>query len=125
MGRSLSRREFLVHSAMAGSFAATHLHAQSNPLTAQQIVDRIKTSFGPSWRDTPTDTFHAGKPDVVVTGIATTVMSTLSVLRRAAVAHKNFVITHEPTFWTGNDNTTGLEADPLFIVKQNFIVSNH
>lgn len=124
MGRSFSRREFLAHSAMAGSFAATRFHAQSTALTAREIVDRIKLSFGPSWRDTPTDTFHAGKPDVVVTGIATTVMSTLSVLQQAAAAHKNLVITHEPTFWTGNDNTAGLEADPLFVAKQDFVASN-
>ena len=109
---------------MGSCVAAAKLHAQSTRLTAREVVDRIKARFGPSWRDTPTDTFHAGNPDVAVTGIATTVMSTLSVLQRAAAARKNLVITHEPTFWTGNDNTSGLEADPLFIAKQDVIARN-
>jgi putative NIF3 family GTP cyclohydrolase 1 type 2 len=120
----LSRRAFLAHTIIGGSVAAAHLHAQSIRVTAREIIERIKAGFGPSWRETPTDTFHAGNPDVLVTGIATTVMSTLNVLQRATAAHKNLVITHEPTFWTGNDNLAGLEADSLYAVKREFIEAN-
>ena len=74
---SISRRELLASTIVFGSVAAKRIRAQSLRPTARQIVERIKTAFGPSWRETPTDAFHAGDPDVAVTGIATTVMSTL------------------------------------------------
>jgi putative NIF3 family GTP cyclohydrolase 1 type 2 len=118
---SISRRELLASTIVFGSVAAKRIRAQSLRPTARQIVERIKTAFGPSWRETPTDAFHAGDPDVAVTGIATTVMSTLLVLQRAVAAEKNLVITHEPTFWTGNDNVTGLETDALLVRKQEYI----
>lgn len=38
---------------------ASNIGAQS-PLSAQLLIDRIKTQFGPWWRTTPTDAFHAG-----------------------------------------------------------------
>lgn len=46
-------------------------------------------------------------------------MSTFDVLKRAAATGKNLVITHEPTFWTGNDNLTGLDDDPLLAANRN------
>ena len=104
---SISRRELLASTIVFGSIAAERIRAQSLRPTARQIVERIKTAFGPSWRETPTDAFHAGDPDVAVTGIATTVMSTLLVLQHAVAAEKNVV--------------AGLETDALLVRKQEFI----
>ena len=41
-------------------------------------------------------------------------MATFDVLRRAAAAGRNFVITHEPTFYSHMDQTTGLRGDPTY-----------
>src|SRR6187551_3407830 len=97
--RVFSRREFAAIPAMAAAAALTGL-AQAR-LTAGQVVDRIKQNLGVPWRDGPTDTFKSGDAITPITGIATTVMSTFDVIKKAAAAKKNMVITHEPTFWTG------------------------
>ena len=93
-------------------------------MTAQQIVARIQQQLaaqGIAWRAEGRDTFKAGNPETEVRGIATTGMSTFDLLRRAAAAGRNLVITHEPTFYNDRDLTTGLEADPVYLAKQRFI----
>jgi putative NIF3 family GTP cyclohydrolase 1 type 2 len=93
-------------------------------MTAHDIVGRIQKQLagqGISWRAQTVDTFKAGSPESEVRGIATTGMSTFDAIRRAVARRRNFVITHEPTFYNHNDQTTGLEADPVYQAKQRFI----
>ena len=72
------------------------------------------------------DTFKAGNPDTPVTGIAVTMMATLDVLQRAAANHQNFIITHEPTFFSHQDQPEGMdESDPVWTQKRAFIEQNH
>ena len=73
--------------------------APSSPVTAQQVIDRIKSQVGVPWQNETVDTFKAGNPATPVTGIAITMMATMDVLRRAVAAGDNLVITHEPTFY--------------------------
>jgi len=96
---------------------------QENSLTAQQVIDRIKKNVGVPWREQTVDTFKAGNPDARVTGVATTMMATFDVLRRAAAAGKNLIITHEPTFYDHLDKTEDLEKenDAVLAAKQAFI----
>jgi putative NIF3 family GTP cyclohydrolase 1 type 2 len=98
--------------------------AAAAPLTAVQIIDRIKTNVGVSWRADTVDKIVAGGPDVVVKGIATTMMATLDVVERAAAAGRNMVITHEPTFYSHLDTTDTLESDPTYKSKAEFIRSH-
>jgi len=96
-------------------------------VTAAAIVARIQEQLarqGIAWREGGRDTFKAGKPDTPVRGIATTGMSTFDVLRRAASAGKNLVITHEPTFYNDRDVTTALQSDPIYLAKQRFIADH-
>jgi putative NIF3 family GTP cyclohydrolase 1 type 2 len=109
--------------AMAAAAALTGV-AQAR-LTAGQVVDRIKQNLGVPWRDGPTDTFKSGDASTPITGIATTVMSTFDVIKKAAAAKKNLVITHEPTFWTGNDNVEGFVKDAVYQQKLQFIRDNN
>jgi putative NIF3 family GTP cyclohydrolase 1 type 2 len=96
-------------------------------MTARELVVRIQQKLaaqGIAWRTETRDTFKAGNPDTPIRGIATTGMSTFDVLRRAAAAGRNFVITHEPTFYNDKDVTVGLETDPTYVAKQRFIAGN-
>lgn len=113
---------FLALAPMAGSTAL----AQSRP-TARQIVDRIKLNVGVPWNEKGVDTFKDGDPDTPVTGVAVTMMATLDVLQRAAAAGANFVITHEPVFYTHHDSTVALEKehDPVLAAKRDFIRAHH
>ena len=93
-------------------------------MTAQEIVDVIKAKLagdGIAWRAQTVDTFKAGRPETLVRGIATTGMATFDVLRRASGAGRNFVITHEPTFYNHQDQTAALEHDATYLAKRRFI----
>ncbi|HEY2433603.1 MAG TPA: hypothetical protein VGI12_13085 [Vicinamibacterales bacterium] len=83
---------------LVGGFAPA-----SNGLTAQEVVERIRKNVGVDWSDDGVDTFKAGDPSTVVTGVVTTSMATLEVLRKAVQAGANLVITAAPTFYSRAD----------------------
>lgn len=125
MNTPIDRRQFLTLAALGVvNRALAQNSSQSTLLTAGEVVERIKQNLGVPWRGGPTDTFKAGDENSPVTGIATTVMSTFDVLQRAAASGKNMVITHEPTFWTGNDDVRNFVDDPLYQQKLQFIRDN-
>lgn len=99
--------------------------ASTAPLTAQQVIDRIKAKAGGSWQGNTVDTFKAGDPNTRVMGIATSFMSTLNVLERAAASGKNLIITHEPTFYNHLDKLDDLKGDPVVAAKLEFIRQHH
>jgi putative NIF3 family GTP cyclohydrolase 1 type 2 len=96
---------------------------EPHPLTARQIIDQIKAHVGVPWREETVDTIKAGDPDTPITGIATTMMATFDVIRRAQAEGKNLVITHEPTFYSHQDKTDLFEKenDPVWADKAKFI----
>jgi putative NIF3 family GTP cyclohydrolase 1 type 2 len=97
---------------------------QQKPITAGQIISRIQSHVSVPWQPDTVDTFKAGNPDTPVTGIAVTMMATLDVLKRAAAAGDNLIITHEPTFFDHLDKATDLAAgenDPVLREKREFI----
>jgi putative NIF3 family GTP cyclohydrolase 1 type 2 len=100
---------------------------QTAALTAAQVIDRIKANVGVPWMTETVDTFKAGDPATPITGVAVTMMATFDVLQRAAAANRNLIITHEPTFYGHQDQTTDLEneKDPTFKAKQEFIAKHH
>src|SRR5277367_6193958 len=106
----VSRRSFLYGGmAMAGGLASAQLRGTvGSALTAGQVVERIKTNVGIPWRAETVDRMIAGSPETPVMGIATIMMATLEMLQRAAAARKNMVITHEPTFWSHQDDVSEL-----------------
>src|SRR5581483_192527 len=88
-------RAFLLVLSAAGALNA----APGKMVTARQVITLIQQHSGVSWEGPTVDTFKAGDPDTPVTGIATTMMATFDVLKRAAARGDNLIITHEPTFF--------------------------
>lgn len=130
---SLSRREFVTLAA-AGAAASPFVVGAAAP-TAQEIVDRIKARLGVAWQATTVDTFKAGDPSTPVTGVVTTSLATLDVMRRAVKAGANMIVTSGPTFYSRSDSPTppagrgrGVPAappvDPVFVAKNAFITAN-
>jgi putative NIF3 family GTP cyclohydrolase 1 type 2 len=120
-----SRRDF---GKLAGTTAlvAGVLRAADSGLTANQVVERIKTNVGVPWNTkTYRDTFKVGNPEVAVKGIASTFMSTFDVLQRANALGLNMVVTHEPTFWSDEDAQANLVGDPLYRQKVAFVENNN
>jgi putative NIF3 family GTP cyclohydrolase 1 type 2 len=91
-------------------------------MTAGEVIDRIKKNVGVAWRDTTyRDTFKAGGPGTVVTGIATTVFASFEMIQRAVAAGLNMIVPHEVTFWNDRDDITVVSADPLYTQKLDFL----
>jgi len=102
-------------------------HAQGKHLTARDVIARIQQQGGVPWQSDTVDTFKAGNPDALVSGIAVTMMATLDVLQRAAAAGDNLIITHEPTFFDHLDISDQLpekDTDPVLAAKRQFIAEH-
>jgi hypothetical protein len=135
----LSRREFgtLTASALATPLALRGRGSAFAPLSASEVIERIRTNIGVEWKPDTVDTFKAGDPATPVTGIVTTAMASLRVLRHAVDAGANRVITCEPTFYGRSDARTPpagrgagpapspppvpAAADPVYAAKNAFI----
>ncbi|GHU99057.1 hypothetical protein FACS189483_07860 [Spirochaetia bacterium] len=67
------------------------------------------------------DELITGNEEAKITGIGVTFMATADVIRRAAAAGINTIITHEPTFFTSNDRRDWGGDDPVYQLKQKLI----
>ena len=113
----LTRREFV----WTGVTAALSGGQGTSPQTAGQVLDRIRAGIGVPWRESTVDGIKAGRPETVVTGIGTTAMATLEVLRHAADSRRNLIVTQEPVFYSGNDAPGNRSTDPVYLAKKAFI----
>ena len=133
----VSRREFVTRGAV-GAAAAPFIHPAAigaATVTAQEIVDRVRKAVGGEWKADTVDTFKAGDPTTPVTGVVTTSLATIDVMRRALKAGANLIVTAGPTFYSRADSPTppagrgrGAAAppppDPVFTAKNEFIRAN-
>jgi putative NIF3 family GTP cyclohydrolase 1 type 2 len=96
-------------------------------MTVQEVIDGIikKTGLEPLPYEKTCDHLMTGNPDMEVTKIATTFMATVDVIREAIRIGANFIITHEPTWFTGMDATEWLEEDPVYLDKKKLIEENN
>lgn len=90
--------------------------------TVQQVIDKILMDMcgGPKISST-CDIIIAGSNDTEVTGVVTTFMATFDVLKEAVRQGKNFIITHEPTWFNGMDQTDWCENDSIYLAKKKYI----
>jgi putative NIF3 family GTP cyclohydrolase 1 type 2 len=93
-------------------------------LTAGMVVDRIKANIGIPWRQQTVDNIIAGSADTPIKGIATTMMATLDVCKRANTAGKNMIITHESTFFSHQDTVDQLTQNETYRYKRDFLNRN-
>lgn len=99
---------------------ASPLYAQQS-MTAEQVIAKVREASKAKLPAKTVDTFKAGDPQTVVTGIATTISPTMEVLRKAVAAHDNLIITHEPTFYNHLDEDTLFRNDPVYKEKLAYI----
>lgn len=101
----------------------SNLTAQST-IIAEDVISRIKSNVTCDWQTETVDSYKGGSPDMEVTGIATTFLATLDVLKRAKAKGLNMIITHEPTFYNHYDTTNQFEGDDVVATKQKYIKDN-
>jgi len=133
--RGISRRNFVKLGAAGAAgvpFVLDGADAKAAAPTAQDIVDRIRTHVGLEWNPATVDTFKAGDPTTTVTGIVTTSLATIDVMRRAVQAGANMIVTSGPTFYsradtptlTGRRGAAPPPPDPIITAKNDFITRN-
>jgi putative NIF3 family GTP cyclohydrolase 1 type 2 len=96
-------------------------------MTARQVAELVGARI--PRRPETVDQFLAGDPDREISGVAVTMMATYDVLRRAAAAGLDLVITHEPLYWNhlgAPGLTAGYAAagDPVYAAKS-ALVAEH
>lgn len=104
------------------------LQAQQHPskeMTARQVVAAIQKNLTCQWSRETVDTFKAGQPEEVVTGVATCMFANMEVLQQAVAAHCNLIIAHEPVFYNHLDETEAFENDPVFRKKMEYIKAHN
>ena len=102
----LSRREFTTLAAAAAASPFAPGQPAAAALTAKDLIDRITAQIGVPWKPDTVDGLKAGDPATVVTGVVTTAMATMAVLRQAVKAGANVVISSQPTFYARTDART-------------------
>lgn len=93
------------------------IHGTAN-LTVQQIIDLILKEGGLSPIPNTVDTLKSGSPDMVVTGIVTTMFATVAVIEKTVQLGANFIIAHEPTFYNHADNPEWVKDNAVVKQKQ-------
>jgi putative NIF3 family GTP cyclohydrolase 1 type 2 len=119
-----SRRAFLATGAALPAVSRALPQAAAAALTAGMVVARIKANVGIPWRQQTVDNIVAGSADTPVKGIATTMMATLDVCKRANAAGKNMIVTHESTFFSHQDAIDRLTQDETYLYKHDFLNRN-
>jgi putative NIF3 family GTP cyclohydrolase 1 type 2 len=119
---TITRRSMLAATAalaMAGEAAA-----KPKPLLAGEVVERIKAHVGVPWRDKTVDGIIVGDPSVPVKGIATMMMATFEMVKQAVASGKNMIVSHEPVFWSHQEDVSQVEDNPLYREKLAYLKAN-
>ena len=99
--------------------------ASAQTPTAAEAWLRIEHRYAATPPADTVDTLKGGDPATPVTGIATTFLDTMDVLREAVKRGENLIITHEPTFYNHRDETKDFANDPVYKEKMAYIVEHH
>jgi putative NIF3 family GTP cyclohydrolase 1 type 2 len=113
-----SRRAFI-----GGGLALSAAQAAA-PLTADQVIERIRQTVGVPWRAQTVDNIVLGDGSVPVKGIATTMMATFEVVKRCVAAGKNLIVSHETPVYMHQDDVKPLANDPAYLAKKEFVEKN-
>ncbi len=125
-----SRREFLLKSAaLAGAglvynpFSSFAISVQKT-WTVGEIIDAFVSEVPNAPFERTVDTIKVGSRDMVVTGVVTTMFTTMEIIEKAIELKANLIIPHEPTFFSGQDETDYLQEDPVFRAKYDLMEKN-
>jgi putative NIF3 family GTP cyclohydrolase 1 type 2 len=93
-------------------------------MKVREVVEAVLNLNGGRKFEKTCDQLIEGDWDYQVTGVVTTFMATVDVIRRAIDIGCNLIITHEPTYFTGVDRPEWLKDDAVFHRKKALIDDN-
>lgn len=126
-----NRREFLLKSGaiLGAGILANPLAGFSYSAKKSWTVGEIMDVFISQVPNTPfaqtVDTIKIGSRDTVVTGVVTTMFTTMEIIKKAIELKANLIIPHEPTFFSGQDETDYLQEDPVFQAKYDLMAEHN
>ncbi|HPF51551.1 MAG TPA: Nif3-like dinuclear metal center hexameric protein [Draconibacterium sp.] len=94
------------------------------PKTPDEVVEQIKKYLTCDWLSETVDVYKAGDPQTLLKGIAVCMFADMPTLEKAVAQNCNFIITHEPIFYSHLDGTENLQDDPVFRQKMDYIEKN-
>ncbi|MCM0060165.1 MAG: Nif3-like dinuclear metal center hexameric protein [Algoriphagus sp.] len=130
MKKSTPRRQFLLQSGalLGAGLLANPFSAWPSPTQKSWTVGEIMDLFISQVPNGPfaqtVDTIKIGSRDTVVTGIVTTMFPSIAIIKKAVELKANFIIPHEPTFYSGQDETNYLQNDPVFRGKYDLLAKH-
>ncbi|MEP6728008.1 MAG: Nif3-like dinuclear metal center hexameric protein [Bacteroidota bacterium] len=108
----------------AGETNARVFFSIKKSYTVGDIMDMIlKEIPGAPFAET-VDTLKSGNREMVVTGIVTTMFTTVDIIHQAIKAGANFIIAHEPTFYNHTDDTAWVTPNHIVKLKQDLLEKN-
>lgn len=90
----------------------------------QEVIDQVIEEMTGQPLENTVDVVKQGDPQQEVTGITTTFLATLDILKKAIGNGHNFVISHEPVFYGHLDKTDWLQDHQVYQEKRDFIEKN-
>ena len=122
-----NRRQFVA--GLMGAVGATRVVARSQGTagstarveTIQDVIDLIVGEILPQPLERTIDTVKVGDPSRKISGVASTFLPTLNVLKRAHALGANLVIPHEPTWYNHYDKVEHLQGDSVYEAKRRFL----
>jgi putative NIF3 family GTP cyclohydrolase 1 type 2 len=100
-------------------------NVEAQTLRAGEAIEKIQHRYAAAPPPNTVDTIKAGDPNATVTGIVTTFLDTMDVLREAVRRGDNLIITHEPTFYNHLDDRRLFLDDPIYKEKLTYIEQHH
>jgi putative NIF3 family GTP cyclohydrolase 1 type 2 len=119
---SISRRTFVQKISIAAgtmllspplmSFGVNH--TTNKKWTVGEVMDLFLTEISGAPFPNTVDTLKAGSRENEVRGIVTTMFATIPVIHQAIKLGANFIIAHEPTFYSHLDDTDWLQNNEVY-----------
>lgn len=128
---SLSSKQFLLNGlTFTGGVLLSNsvLFGNSLPIekeyTVQEIIDTILKEVPGAPFPKTVDTLKSGSGDRVVTGIITTMFTTIPIIEQAIKLKSNFIIAHEPTFYNHEDDKEWVKENKIVFKKAALLEKN-
>jgi putative NIF3 family GTP cyclohydrolase 1 type 2 len=121
----ISRKTFFVNSIKAAGILlfsplvnkASGVFRLEDKITVGQIIDRFIQTVPTGIIANTVDTLKAGDRTLNVMGVVTSMFATVEVIRKTIDLGANFIIVHEPTFYSHTDATDWLKEDDVYQYK--------
>ncbi len=97
----------------------------TSTVTAGQIIDKFISEVPGGKLNETVDTLKSGSLDMQISGIVTTMFATVEVIKKTIALGANFIIAHEPTFYSHPDSIDWLQKNPTYEYKKNLLKDNN